>query len=61
MKEKYKKARKALARAAFVHVEETEEGDCFLRQILYRQLYAVGLIKLKDGEFVYEQKEEKDD
>ena len=58
---KYKKAMKALARAAFVHIEDTAQGDYLLRQILYRHLYAVGLIKLKGGKFIYEQKEEQDD
>ena len=58
---KYKKAMKALARAAFVDTEENDEDNAFLRQTLYRHLYAVGLVKYKDGEFIFEQKGGKDD
>ena len=55
---KYKRALIALARVAFIHADETEEGDKLVRQALYRHLWAVGIIKYKDGNFVYDYKEE---
>ena len=55
---KYKRALIALARVAFIHADETEEGDKLVRQALYMHLWAVGIIKYKDGNFVYDYKEE---
>ena len=55
---KYKRALIALARVAFVHADETEEGDKLVRQALYRHLCAVGIAQYNDGKFVYDCKEE---
>lgn len=51
---KYKRALVALANVAFVHADETEDGDKLVRQALYRHLYAVGIVKYKDGNFIYD-------
>ena len=56
---KYKRALSALARVAFIHADETEQGDKIVRQALYRHLYAVGIVKYENGMFVYEDKGEK--
>lgn len=53
---KYKRALIALARVAFIHADETHEGNALVRQSLYRHLCAVGIVKYKDGKFIYEQK-----
>lgn len=55
---KYKRTLIALANVAFVHADETETGDKLVRQALYRHLYAVGIVKYRDGNFVYEYEEE---
>lgn len=58
---KYKRALTALARVAFIHADETEQGDKIVRQALYRHLYAVGITKYENGKFVYEDKGEMDE
>lgn len=55
---KYKRALTALAQVAFIHADETEQGDKIVRQALYRHLYAVGIAKYENGKFVYEDKGE---
>ena len=40
---KYKRALTALARVAFIHADETEQGDEIVRQALYRHLCAAWL------------------
>ena len=45
---KYKRALTALARVAFIHADETEQGDKIVRQALYRHLCAVGIAKYEN-------------
>ena len=57
---KYKRALTALARVAFIHADEAEQGDKIVRQALYRHLCVVGIAKYENGKFVYEDKGEVD-
>lgn len=51
---KYKKALMALARLAFMGLDDNDNDNALFRQCFYRHLYAVGLIKFRGGEFIYD-------
>ena len=54
---KYKRALINLANVAFIYADDNENEDNLIIQSLYRHLYSLGIIKYKDGKFIYEKKE----